>query len=75
MGGGGGLTNINFFPTTFKVQDFTLHIAVFFLVLNSFIFLFLLTSISFFFNKKGICSFVVWFPKYFRNNFVIHYEF
>ena len=28
--GEGGLTNTNFYPTTFKVQDFTLHIAVFF---------------------------------------------
>ena len=31
-GGEGGLTNTNLYPTAFKVLDFSLHIAVFFVI-------------------------------------------
>ena len=83
MGGGGGegrLTNTNFFPTTFRVQDFSLHIDLFFGIKllekkALFIYFFFPTSIGFLKTLLDIISFAVRFPKYFRKKFDKCYSF
>ena len=61
-GGGWRLTNTNFYSTTFRVQDFALHIDLFFFVLNSLkknIFFVCVFSNSMIKKKKVIGYFII----------------
>ena len=49
-GGEGGLTNTNFYPTTFKVQDFTLLYFFVTILLEKKFFSLFTTSVCFFIN-------------------------